>query len=419
MGKFRAGESREQITFLPRSLDEYVCGEDPVRFIDALIEEFDLSSIEGAYSMQGRPAFSPRVLCKIILYGKVRGIRSCRELSQATRENVKFMFLAKGEQPDFRTINLFRKRFYKDLSELLGQTVHIALSEGMLKLEHVAIDSTKIRGYASKKSYKEPAELAKLFSEVQKELEASFVQDISADADTNEDEPKLPPDLQDKMKLQEKARKALATYTGMTESGTKKKAPKKISITDPECRYQSGGTGPLRGYNMQAAVDAKSRIMVAGYATTGSDNSQLIPLLLDIERNAGKLPSELSADKGYSEYEGLLELKRCGVTGYIAQIDRPLKDGKLSDLPASRVLSEKQKVAQEMCARTSSPAGQKIKKLRGSTIETVFAHLKHARHLLRIPFRGIDMVDAFWKMELIGINLEKIAKFRMQRVIPA
>ena len=78
-----------------------------------LVDEFDLSSIEELYSDFGRPAFSPGVLVKCLLYGKIRGIRSCRGLARACGENIRFMFLCQNERPDFRAIALFHKRWLR------------------------------------------------------------------------------------------------------------------------------------------------------------------------------------------------------------------------------------------------------------------------------------------------------------------
>ena len=404
MGKFREGKGRDQLTFLPRSLDEYVSSEDPVRFVDALIEELDLKPIELAYSRLGAPAFSPRVLSKIILYGKMRGVRSCRELSRAARENVKFMYLAKDEKPDFRTINLFRKKFHRELSELLGQTVQIALQEGMLTLEHVAIDSTQLKGYASKRSYHDPEELERLV----KEIESSFEKDIAEDKDEDDDEPTLPPDLQDKQRLREKAREALKTYQSMKKEGTKCKQPKKISTTDPECRYLAGGPAPIRGYRMQAAVDSKSRLVVAGYATNTSDNAQLCPMLDELERNTGQQPHEISTDRGYSGYAGLQALKEKGIIGFIPLRQKIKPHRKRKGDPCEPGVIE------EMVRRTASDLGQEKKTLRSATVEPLFAHLKHARALTRTFFRGLAMVNLCWSLELVAVNLEKIIRFRMQ-----
>ena len=132
MRYFRLGQSRDQLSLLPPSLEEYVPRDDSVRFVDALVEEFDLREIESKYSSLGRPGYSPRMLVNLLLYGKIRGIRASRELARACKENVRFMYLVQNEQPDFRTISDFRKNHIEALGGLLRQTVSIGLTEGVM-----------------------------------------------------------------------------------------------------------------------------------------------------------------------------------------------------------------------------------------------------------------------------------------------
>ena len=460
MRKFREGLNREQLTFLPRSVDEYVPADDGVRFVDGVIEALNLEAIESAYKRVGAPPFSPRILVKVILYGKTRGIRSCRELSRACRENVKFMFLARGEQPDFRTINLFRRRFAVELGKLLGETVRLAREEGMVSLEHVAIDGTKIKGYASKKSFVEPKELEEAYRR-------EFLRDCEEESeeDDDDDEPKLPPALRDRAKLKERIQKAVEHLTQLESED--KKQPKQVSLTDPECHYLHAPKETSPMYNLQAAVCATHRIVVAGYATSsGSDNAELVPVLDEIERNTAQHPKEVSADKGYCDYAGMVALEKRGIEGFISQKrpksrrvgftfdaetnsftcaeGRKLAFVRISSLNKIRHslyqsencqacsqteqcrekgrsstrrtlrISELEPYRDRMIAKMQTELGKQKSVLRASVVEPIFGHLKHARNLVRFFFRGKIMVDAGWKLELAAFNIEKIARFRMK-----
>ncbi len=159
MKSFRTGTNRNQLTMLPTSVEEYVPLDDLVRYVDMLVEEFDLREIENRFSPHGRPAYSPRLLVKILLYGKMRGIRSGRELSRACRENLRFIYLACNEKPDFRTINDFRKLHSAQLAGLLRQTIEIGLREGIIDLKQVCIDGTKLAASAGRRSFKSPEKL--------------------------------------------------------------------------------------------------------------------------------------------------------------------------------------------------------------------------------------------------------------------
>ena len=203
MGKFRELPSRTQTSMFPPSVEEYVSQDDGVRYVDNVVDELDLKSIEGRYSNLGRPAYEPRMLVKLLVYGTIRGIRSSRELSRATKENVRFIFLVNNEKPDFRTINRFRKDFGMELSTILKQTVRMGLRDGLITLESVVIDGTKLRAFAGKNSFKKPKKLAeelkKLDEALEKALEAGIAADEAEDNDYGDDDGdfKLPPTLRE------------------------------------------------------------------------------------------------------------------------------------------------------------------------------------------------------------------------------
>ncbi len=463
MKKFKEAESRTQQTFLPRSVDEYVDEGDMVRYVDMLVDEFDLSAIEEAYSHMGRPGFRPDILVKLLMYGKIRGLRSSRELSRAAQENMRFIYLCQGEAPDFRTISLFRKRFHKELAELLAQTVSVGMNEGYISLEHVSVDGTKIGSFAGRNSYKDPAKIETLL----KALDKSFCEDIKRDEEEDKDlgdddyDNTLPEEVQDRHALRKKLRAALDEYRSI--KGAK---PKRISLTDPESRYMKGkGINP--SYNLQAAVDVKSRMVVGGYAAKATcDHGELPHLLQEIERTTGQNPRNLSADKGYGLLEGLYELKERGIRGYVCQRSGDsnrytLKDFKYDKhndqyiCPQNKTLvlnwrgangerqyagtecsgcafreqcirnkksskrtlliSAYRGLQQQMCNRMGSAYGKRMARIRSATVEPTFGVIKYAKKLRRFCFRGLNMISSQWKFELAALNLEKLVRFKMMQ----
>ena len=72
MKRFIEGEDRSQVTLLPECLDDYVGQDNPVRVVDAFVEELQLRDLgfEGAEpAVTGRPSYHPAVLLKIYIYG--------------------------------------------------------------------------------------------------------------------------------------------------------------------------------------------------------------------------------------------------------------------------------------------------------------------------------------------------------------
>ena len=112
MKRFIEGEDRKQVTLLPECLDDFVAEDNPVRIIEAFVEELDLASLgfDGAMpSTTGRPSYHPGVLLKIYVYGYINQIASSRRLERETQRNVELMWLTGRLAPDFKTIADFRK----------------------------------------------------------------------------------------------------------------------------------------------------------------------------------------------------------------------------------------------------------------------------------------------------------------------
>jgi transposase len=112
MKRFVEGEDRLQVALLPHCLDDYVTENNPVRVIEAFIDELDLVTLgfEGVVpETTGRPAYHPATLLKLYLYGYLNRIPSSRRLERETQRNIELMWLTGRLMPDFKTVADFRK----------------------------------------------------------------------------------------------------------------------------------------------------------------------------------------------------------------------------------------------------------------------------------------------------------------------
>lgn len=459
MRYFRLGESRDQISLLPPSIEEYVPRDDSVRFVDALVEEFDLSEIESKYSSLGRPGYLPRMLVKLLLYGKIRGIRASRELARACKENVRFMYLVQNEHPDFRTISDFRKNHIEALGGLLRQTVKIGLAEGVISLRHVAVDGTKVRANASKNSFLSEEKLERLLDA----LEESLGEDVRGEEEEkqgegggdDDGEPKLPSSLQGKEELRKRVREALEKQKAEPHTSR--------SRTDPDARFMKSKDGKHPSYNGQLAVDADSRMVVGGHITTaGSDHGELKRAIASVVGMCGTPPQQVSADAGYRAAEGLVALEEQGIDGVVALQGTKKDVFSLNDFlydeendeyicPAGRFLpcvSERSDgtetyqsencsgctlqsdclrvpgsrrslkihpeslVMQQMRERLKQPDAKGVMKERARTVELVIAWLKRHLKLSYLVLRGERKVENLWLFELAAVNCLRLVRYR-------
>ena len=126
MKRFIEGQDRAQSFLLAESLEDFVNEDNPVRVIDAFVDELDLASL-GFDSVQpeatGRPAYHPSVLLKIYIYGYLNRVQSSRRLEREAQRNMELMWLVGRLAPDFKTIANFRKDNGKAIRNVCSQFI--------------------------------------------------------------------------------------------------------------------------------------------------------------------------------------------------------------------------------------------------------------------------------------------------------
>ncbi len=146
--------SRDQAWLLPPTLDELLLDDHPARFVAAFIDGLDHSAwadmgigVEG--DAMGAPAYHPRALLSIWLYGFMTGIRSCRKLEAACRDQISFLWLTGWQRPDHNTLWRFYQAHRHAMRTLLKHTVRTAVGVGLVDLAVQAIDGTKVAANAA------------------------------------------------------------------------------------------------------------------------------------------------------------------------------------------------------------------------------------------------------------------------------
>src|SRR5437868_7515508 len=148
MKRFIEGTVRHQVTLLPECLDDFVGEDNPVRIVDAFVNELDLHAlgfdgVEAAAT--GRPGYHPAVLLKIYIYGYLNRIQSSRRLERETQRNVELMWLTNRLTPDFKTIADFRKDNGAAIRNVCRQFVLLCHQLNMFEGGEVAIDGSKFK----------------------------------------------------------------------------------------------------------------------------------------------------------------------------------------------------------------------------------------------------------------------------------
>src|ERR1700692_3345675 len=149
MKLFIEGEDRKQVTLLPECLDDFVAEDNPVRIIEAFVEELDLGSLgfDGAMSSTtGRPSYHPAVLLKIYL----NRLQSSRRLERECQRNVELMWLTGRLASDFTTIADFRRDNGLCIRNVCRRFVQLCRGLRLVSSEMVAIDGRKFKAVNSR-----------------------------------------------------------------------------------------------------------------------------------------------------------------------------------------------------------------------------------------------------------------------------
>jgi transposase len=91
MKRFIQSENRNQGTLFPAHLDDYVAENNPVRVVDAYVEQLDLGKLgfnRAEPAITGRPSYHPSILLKLYIYGYLNRIQSSRRLERETQRNL-------------------------------------------------------------------------------------------------------------------------------------------------------------------------------------------------------------------------------------------------------------------------------------------------------------------------------------------
>ena len=151
--KYMEKRDRSQISFLPECVEDTISDENPVRVIDAFVDSLDMEGLgfqKAKPAQTGRPAYDPRDLLKLYLYGYLNRIRSSRMLMRECRRNIELFYLLGGLKPDFRTIADFRKDNAQAIRNCFRAFGKLCVKLGLYNRELLAVDGTKIRAVNSK-----------------------------------------------------------------------------------------------------------------------------------------------------------------------------------------------------------------------------------------------------------------------------
>lgn len=388
--------SPDQIELLPPRVRE-VLGEGHLCFfLRRVVERLDLGALEQAYSEEGQPGYHPALLVSVWLYAYALGITSARRLEQRIREDLAFRYLAGGAQPDFWTLNAFRRRHPKALNDLFTPVLELARAAGLGRLGHVAIDSTRIAANASpnrtETAEKLRAERARLRRQIRRWQQAC-----------NADDPNEQAGLQLRSDEQQALERRLKEIPARLEE-LRKSEVKRRSTTDPDSRFLRQRQGFTLGYTARVAVSDDHLIVEQQVGQETADNASLLAMVEGVERRCGQAPEKLSADSGFFSLENLVALEERGIDAYVpdSNLARVLNRGGRLRLPARHPQHRR------MRRKLRDPVGRALYQRRKATVEPVIGVLKEQRGMRRFRLRSLAKVGIELALAATAYNLTRL-----------
>jgi transposase len=319
MKRFVTGQAREQATLFPERLDDFIAEDNPVRFIDAFVEELDLGEL-GFKRVQplatGRPAYHPAVLLKLYIYGYLNRIPSSRRLERECQRNLELMWLTERLAPDHKTVADFRKDNGKAIQRVCVAFRRLCQRLDLFAEAIVAIDGSKFKAVNNRDRNFTQAKLKRRLEQIEESIARYLGQLDSADRQESPGAEIKRGHLKEKLA---KLKTEIERLKGI-EGELQEAADRQISETDPDARSMAtrGRGSGMVGYNVQMAVEPKHHLIVSHEVTNvGHDREHLATMAEGAREAMGTEQLTVVADRGYYTGEEILACEEAGITTYL------------------------------------------------------------------------------------------------------
>lgn len=266
----------------------------PARIVDAVVEMINLDKVYAWYKDEGKPAYHPKMMLKVLFYSYLVGLMSCRKMEAGLQMRADYVFLSGDQVPDFRTLNAFRTRHMVELPGLFTQIVMLCAALGMIDFKNLAIDGQKIPANASFRNNMDRARAKKQLNRIQEGMEKLLAQEPN-DAVPQEK-------LDERLKRLERKKTRLERTLAVLETFEDKAAS--VNMVDADAKIMSHKDRRiLPSYNQQSALDGTFGITCAVATTQSGDRpGDLFSLVDAANENAGGAFGSVLADCGFSDY---------------------------------------------------------------------------------------------------------------------
>ncbi len=433
--------NRDQIELLPKTVNEYIASDDPVRAYDAFIETIDFRDLGITLDANkvGNSEYHPKAMLKLLVYGYSYGIRSSRKLERATHHNLSFIWLTSNLMPDHKTIAEFRRKNKEALANVLKQCAKICIKLNLIEGNTLFLDGTKIRANASIANTWTREKAQKALKHIDERIKDILTQCDVIDEAEQGSLITMDEELKDQKTLKSKIKGILQEL----------KEEESFNTTDPECTSIKQGKNFYAGFNFQSTVDKKKGLILS--VDVVSDNNDLNQFASQINKanhTLGKKCEIAVADCGYASTDELEKIDNQEIKVIVPSQRQVTKKepslfakerftyqddyyicpeghkltpyrlnknknkvyriadkktclacphyGICTKSPTGRTISRllKEEVRQKLEAQYDEPSSQEIYRLRKEKVELPFGHIKHNLKFDSFLLRGLKGAKA-------------------------
>jgi transposase len=400
--------NRAQAIFQPVFLDELLEEDHLARHIWELTGRWDLSGlyqkIQARGERPGRPATDPRLLLALWLYAYTQNVGSARELERLSTCHDAYRWICGGVSVDYHLLSDFRVEHGQELDDLLTQMVAMLLSGGLIEMDRLSQDGTRVRASAGNNSYRRKETLEQHLQQARQHVEAMKQQA----EDPNVSNRQRAARQRAARERQERLERALveleqvqAAKEQQKDKASKRRQPR-ASSTDPQSRVMKlpqGAFGP--GYNVQFASVPQGRAIVGvEVSNAGSDVHESEPMRKQVEDRTGRKVHQHLLDGGYVGLDSIerAAMEQVRVYAPLPQSANPTQP-KPGDGPGVKAWRE----------RMGTAEARAIYKERSATSETVNGETRSYRGLTQVLVRGLQKVRCVALFSALAYNLAHFA----------
>jgi len=267
----------------------------------------------------GRPSYAPKDLLKLYIYGYFNRVRSSRRLEAETHRNIEVIWLLRHLKPDFKTIADFRSHNRDAFRPIFRQFVLLCRQLDLFGRELLAVDGTRIKAVNNKDRNFTRASLTKFVELADAKLDDYLQRLDQSDAAESKAGGSRVKNLAEKIAaIRERRSRCKDMLAQLDRTGEDQ-----ISLTDPDSRAMAAHTHVAVGYNVQAAVDTKHKLIVEQQVTNQVVDMGLLTQTAEPAKEAlGVETIEAVADKGYFKIEDIEACEKAGVLPYVPRPQR-------------------------------------------------------------------------------------------------